>query len=166
MGATGAEALWRGARCGLGTSRNRPSPKHTPAGPGGGRACGGMGDRVWTRWVRPGSVWGQGTAGRVNIRRTPRAASDGPEGEVWRSWSQAEGPGGGDPTQAVLLRGHNGRRVRRWGAAGRARTGAGSGPPGPRSRLPVSVEVSRRGDVPFPDPLLWCNVILFRYVST
>nr|KAF6456211.1 glutaredoxin 3 [Rousettus aegyptiacus] len=49
MGATGAEALWRGARCGLGTSRNRPSPKHTPAGPGGGRACGGMGDRAWTR---------------------------------------------------------------------------------------------------------------------
>lgn len=87
---------------------NRPSPKQTPAGPGGGGACGGVGDRAWTRWVRPGSVWGKDTARRVNIRGTPRAAGDGPAGEVRGSWSRAVGPGGGAPAKAVLLRGHNG----------------------------------------------------------
>lgn len=129
------------ARCGLGTTRKPPFPKAD--------ACRARGRRG-LRSGRPGveevgqaeSVWGQDIARRVNIRGTPRAAGDGPEGEVRGSWSRAAAP----PPRPCCSEVTTGDLC-----AGPACAGAGSGPSGPSLRLPVSVEVPRRHDVPFPD---------------
>lgn len=138
---------------------NHPSPKQTPARPGGGGAC-GVGDRAWKRWVRLKVCGGRTSPGESTLGGRQGQPATGPRE---RCGGRGAGPRRPDPGRAAprsqRVTCAQARRAQARVRVLQARVR------GSQSAWRFRDDATSLSPTSHPSPPR-CNVILFRYGGT